>query len=283
MTNDVINVGLYGGKGIFGGREKPLEASVISCDKYKQCSFYQNNQCLAVRAPFGDGCKFGSTSTIRGYTSRAMKYGEFKRKWREHEHYNKLSHPPNKLGVIGDQVVFPYPYVRIKETEHGRIEIEDPGFGNSSSYIDQDKFTADLIYRICAFRPQAMMGGEIRNYQKKTVPLFLAHLEEVLPKKYESFIKAYPKFAKKIDYVGRKALLKTIKPSMVYKKSDSYPDINSEWYWDGEFLTYKGGYVSSFSVITDYEIEQIKLKPSDKTFVNITNNDQVDKNTIFID
>lgn len=282
MTNDVIHVGLYGGKGIFGGKETPLEASVISCDKYKQCSFYENNQCLAVIAPFSVGCKFGSVNNIKGYTSRAQKYWKFKNEWKEHEQYNKLSHPPNKLGVIDDRVVFPYPYVRIKETETG-LKITDPSFGNSIAYIDMKKFTPDLIYRICTFRPQAMMGGEIRDYQKETVPLFLAHLEEVLPEKYESFIKAYPKFAKKIDYVGREVLLKTIKPSMVYRKSDSHPNLNSEWYWDGEFLTYKGGYVSGFSVIKDYEIEQIKLKPSDKTVVNITNNDQVDKNTIFID
>lgn len=280
--SEVINVNLYGGKGIFGGREKPLEASVISCNKHNECSFFKNGQCLAVRAAFSPSCKFGSERTVRGYTSRAQKYRKFKSEWQGHEQYNKLSYPPTKLGVIGDQVVFPYPYTRLEETETG-FKVKDPSFGNSISYVNIEKFTTDLIYKICAFRPQAMMGGEISDYQKKTVPLFLAHLEEVLPEKYAKFIKAYPKFANKIDHVGRKAILKTIKPTVIYKKSRQYPELNSTWYWDGETLIYKSGFVSSFSVIKNYEIEEIKLKPSDTTVVEITSNDQVDENTVFVD
>lgn len=78
-----------------------------------------------------------------------------------------------------------------------------------------------------------------------------------------------------MDYVGRKALLKTIEPSVIHDKSDRYPNLNSQWYWNGEFLTYKSGYVSSVSVIKDYEIDEIKLKPSDKTVVEISSNEQV--------
>lgn len=282
LEKEVINVGLYGGKSIFGGRETPLEASVISCDRHSKCSFYQNGQCLNVRGLSGH-CKYGSVNTIRGYTSRAKKYGEFKRKWQNHERYGKLQRPPTKLGLIDDVVVFPYPFVRIKQMENGTWKVTDPSFGSSIAFIDYEQFTVDLIYQICTFRPQALMGGEITKYQKETVPLFLAHLEEVIPERYQEFIEKHKEFAQKIDYVGRKAYLKTIKPSMVYYKSERYPRFNEEWYWDGEYLTYQKGYVKDFSITNDYEVEKIIIKPSDKSVVSISSNEQVSKETVFVD
>lgn len=283
MTKEIINVGLYGGKGIFGGRETPLEASIISCDKHDNCSYFQNGQCHAVRSFLSTGCKFGTVNNITGYTSRAKKYGQFKRQWKEHEQYNKLSYPPTKIGLIGGYVVFPYPYARITKTETGKWIIQDPSLSNTKAYIPVDEFSTDLIYRICAYRPHAIMGGEIKSFQKETVPLFLSHLSEVLPEKYKKFINAYPKYGKEMDYVGRKALLKTVNPSEISYYSRDYPSLTSHWYWDGEFLNYKSGYVSSVSVVNDYEIDTFKLKPTDKTFVKITSNEQVSKDTVFVD
>jgi len=278
----VINVGLYSGKSIFGGRETPLEASVISCDRFNKCSFYQQGYCLNVRGLSGF-CKYGRVSTHKGYTSRAKKYGQFKRKWQEHEEYGKLQRPPSKLGLIDNVVVFPYPYVRLKQTEEGVWKVSDPSFNNSIAFVEYDQFTVDLIYNICTFRPQAMMGGEISKYQKETIPLFLAHLEEVLPEKYQEFVGKHPEFAQKIDYVGRKAYLKTVLPSKVHYKGEWYSRFNEEWYWDGEYLIYQNGYVGDFRVTNDYEVAEIKIKPSDQSVITITSNEQVTKETIFID
>lgn len=279
-----INVWLYGGKSIFGGKETPLEASVILCDKHNECSYYKNGHCLLVRSFGSTGCKFGRVNNIRGYTSRAKKYSEFKRKWQDHEQYGKLSHPPTKLGVIGDYVVFPYPYVRINQTEAGKWVVEDPSFSSSIAYIPMEKFNSDLIYKICSYKPQAIFGGTIQSYQKETVPLFLAHLKEVLPEKYEAFVEAYPQFKKKeINYVGRQALLKTVAPSVVHYKSRQYPEFNECWIWDGEYLRYKEGYVRRFKVAKDYEVVEIVLKPTDKTTITIESNEQVTENTVFVD
>ncbi len=86
----------------------------------------------------------------------------------------------------------------IKQNEQGQWKLEGPPlFGDKSAFIPEDKFTCDLIYRICNYKSQALMGGTIKSYQEETVPLFLAHLKEVLPKKFESFIKAYPQYGEK--------------------------------------------------------------------------------------
>ncbi|PGT89836.1 hypothetical protein [Bacillus thuringiensis] len=284
MSDNIINVGLYGGKSIFGGREKPLEASVISCDMCNSCSYYKNNQCLSVREAFSSKCKYGTVSTAKGYTKRARKYYTFRDKWEKHESYGKLKAPPQKLGRIGDDVVFPYSHIHIEVKENGEIKLENPAmFSNPRYYIPMGMFTVELIYKLCKFRPQALMGGEIRSYREEEVPLFLAHLEEVLPELYRKFILTYPEYNTKIDYVGRKALLKTIEPSYVYYRSDNYPQFNEKWKWDGEFLVYTGGYVSKFKVASDYEIVEIKLRPTDKTVVEIESNDQVTGDTVFVD
>lgn len=282
----VINVGLYGGKPLLGkGREKPLEASVIHCDMCNKCSYFQSNNCLNVRSikgGFNGSCQFGSVENIKGYTSKAKKYYEFKNKWTEHEAYGKLNYPSDKIGVIDDMVVFPYPHISIKE-ESGKIILQDPYLSNGIAFIPKNLFTVDLIYRICKFRPQAMFGGEISSYQKEVVPRFIGHLKEVMPGLYQEFISQYKEFDKEVDYIGRKALLKTLNPGKVLYKSNSYPKFNEEWYWDGEHLSYENGYLHNVNITKNYEVVEFIIKPSDKSVVMITNNQLVKEDTVFID
>ncbi len=279
---EVINVNLYGGKGLFGGKETPLEASIISCDRYEQCSYFKSNQCLNVRSFLSPRCKYGHVNTIKGYTSRAAKYYDFKKKWEHHEKYSKLKYPPRKLGLIGNEIVFPYPFISIK-TEGESVVLSDPGFGAKIAFIEKEMFSVDLIKRLCNFRPYAFMGGVIKDYQAKTVPLFLAHLKEVFPDKYEELCEEHGELAQEVSYIGRSALLKTINPSDVHYKSKNYPQFNEEWHWDGETLTYLDGYVNSFNVTKDYEIAEIKITPSDKSVITISSNEQVTDETVFID
>lgn len=55
---DKININLYGGKSIFGGRETPLNADITYCDKYKECSFYKKGKCFCA-GRIGPNCKYG--------------------------------------------------------------------------------------------------------------------------------------------------------------------------------------------------------------------------------
>lgn len=281
---EVIHVGLYGGKGIFGGRETKLEASVISCDQHQSCSLFKNNQCVRVRS-FGDtSCKYGREETVTGFTSKAKKYHGFRSEWKNHEAYGKLTHPPDKLGVMGDFVYFPYAHVRIRETQSKELQLVQPATTMfTMKFIERKHFNVEFIHRLCTFKPQAMMGGEITSYQKEVVPLFLAHLKEVLPELHAEFLSVHPECAREVNYVGRKALLTTVKPSFVEYTSRDYPDFNETWEWDGVVLTHKGGYVHKVKVIKDYEVECFKIIPNEKAVVTITDNDQVDEQTVFVD
>jgi len=110
---EVINVNLYGGKSIFGGRETPQRAETIYCDRFNECSYFKSGCCLNVTAPFSNRCKYGNIRVEHGYTSRARKHYDFDSKHRKSEQYAKLKHPPQKLGLIGNEVVFSYPFIRI--------------------------------------------------------------------------------------------------------------------------------------------------------------------------
>lgn len=281
---ELINVNLYGGKSIFGGKETKLEASIIYCDRHQECSYFQNDQCLRVRSAFSEGCRFGKTETAIGYTSRSRNYFAFKSKWNNHEQYSKLSYPKKKMGIIRDKVVLPYPYLTIKENERGELYLERHPFGSSNgNVLPMEQFDVKFIHEICQHRPQALMGGEITSYQKEVVPLFLSHLEELLPELYDSLVKAYPEYAGALDYVGRKAYLQTVMPSMVHYHSRNYPELNEEWQWDGELLTFKAGHLSKVNAVKDYEVELLQIRPTKKATVTITDNQQVSKETVFAD
>lgn len=282
---EVIHVGLYGGKSIFSGRETPLEASIISCGMKDQCSLFAQGQCAAIRSIGSSGCKHGKQTVKRGYTSRAMKYHQFKNEWRNHEKYGALESNTKKLAIIGDEVYFSYPYVNLKVDDNGNIAIDGPtlSFGNSVAFIPIENFTKDLIKRICDYRPRAIMGGTIGSYEKEVVPLFLSHLKEVFPKLFAEFTNKYKEYGESINYVGRKAYIHSLEPCDVEDKSGRYPNLNNTWYWDGEHLNYKSGYISSMSIVSHYEIHELKIKPSENATVEITSNDQVTDKTKFVD
>ena len=95
-----INVNLYGGKSIFKGvKEMPLEAEITHCDKCEQCSFYKNGTCFNA-GRWKANCKIGKKEKIRGYTSRASKYYEFKKTYENDEKYNLLKEPNSKIGIL---------------------------------------------------------------------------------------------------------------------------------------------------------------------------------------
>jgi hypothetical protein len=127
------------------------------------------------------------------------------------------------------------------------------------------------------------MGGEITDYQKKVVPLFLSHLKEVLPARYKAFKEDYPELVGEISYVGRRALLRTIKPSKVHYKSKNYPNLNETWNWDGKFLIYEGGYVSKVNITKDYDVISLVIQPTEKATIIIEDDDQVQDSTVFVD
>lgn len=271
---DKINVDLYGGKSIFGGRETPLNADITYCDKYKQCSFYKKGKCFSA-GRIGPNCKFGNKQNIQGYTSRAIRYGEFRRKYKEDECYGKLDEPNNKIGKIGDTFVINMRYLH--EKEGGGYKIETYLFSSPLIYIPEKEFTNDLIKLICDGNPRTIMENEtIKNYQEKDVPRFLHELKTEFSEIYNSFISEYPSYKdKKMNFVGRKAYIYSLRDGVELKDKATFVK-------QGEYVKSITNYNSCFLPFQAKETELI-IKINKEMTVKITDNSQVDENTIFED
>jgi hypothetical protein len=76
-----------------------------------------------------------------------------------------------------------------------------------------------------------------------------------------------------MNYIGRKAFVKTLKPCTVRINSS----VGSLATWDGKVLTLTGGYV--LGGFTDNET--ITITPTDKTCVYVVENESVTSDTIF--
>lgn len=145
-----INISLYGGKSIFGGREKPLEAVITRCDMADKCSFYKDKTCFKLRG-FGSRCKYGKNQIVTGYTSRAQKYGKFKSKYTKDENYEKLKRPKSTIGTIGDEYVINLSCLGIDE----KGKLDTRYFSSNLIYIKKDELNFEFIKEIVNYRPRS--------------------------------------------------------------------------------------------------------------------------------
>lgn len=271
-----INVNLYGGKSIFGGKETPLEAEITYCDKYEECSFYKQGKCFSA-GRWKQNCKFGRKWRERGYTSRAKKYYAFKNKWSSDESYNKLEEPENIIGQIGDIFVLNTGY--LYEKEEGGYYI-DTHFGQAPLiYVSKKEFTNDLIKFICDAKPKTIFDRkEIKAYQDKTVPRFLYELKTEFKEIYDNFIKQYPEYEnKRINFVGREAYINTLKNGSGLV--DCHKNI---WKIENDYLVC---YEDNTSLHLPFKggPTEIRIKITEKMTYRIANNEQVTEKTKFAD
>ncbi|MCK9577683.1 MAG: hypothetical protein M0R51_17385 [Clostridia bacterium] len=277
-----INVNLYGGKSIFGGKESPLEADEIYCDCADKCSFYAEGKCLRCRSFLAPTCKFGSNSINKGYTRRAAKYYDFKRKYQKDEYYNKLHYPSELAAMIDDYLYLNLKYTLVrKRTEkddawrndvNGYL-ISEVGFCSGDVFFPLSDVTNELLHAIFSYKPCAMMGGVIQKYQSKVVPDVLMSLKKCAPKIYTNFILEYPQYDLKPDYVGKYAYIKTMVDGSVLTDCHG----NNFTLKDGKLIgeKIKLGF-TPFNGVMDCVVEV-----ADSKTYEVNNNSQCDENTRF--
>jgi hypothetical protein len=272
-----IHTGIYGGKSLFGGKESPLRAEEIVCENCEKCDLYKNKCCLRVTDGFADNyCKYGNVNKTQGYTSRAKKYYSFRHKYTIDDTYDKLSYPHKTLiSKIGDYYLLKLPYCCINGGK-----LANNIFGSNMSFVKCEEFNIETIKKICEFKPQSMMGNVITDHQEKSVPELIFQIKNNYNELYRELIEKYPDLDVSPNHIGKKALLSTINVGEVmYKGCDS--TFYETWYWDGEYLTYKNGYISKPNICRSFSIVEYKIKPNENTYIEITDNAQVNEKTIF--
>lgn len=277
-----INVKLYGGKGIFGGRETPLEADIIYCDSYNSCQLYKEGKCLNCRAFRGITCPKGRVETKHGYTHKALKYWSFRGMYEKDEVYNKLSYPGNRVAVIGDLVYLNLVYVGIsKKTAEDSFRktsynyVIKPGYyGDTSVLIPKEELTIDFLIDILSKRPQALLGSLIEDYQEKIVPDIIQDLKKALPELYNELIQVKPEFNIQPNYVGKYAYMRTLVDGSVLVDCHGNKAVKK-----GDYL-YCEKYTKGF-VPFDGEYAECTIKISPNKTYKVNDNNQCDDNTVF--
>lgn len=272
MSN-LINVGLYGD----GKRDSRLRAEYIYCDHAKDCSAYKEGKCFCVTTLFGVSCGVGKVEKIDGGTKQSKKFREVWNKAKENPLYANLKYPNyNYVTRIGNLVFLKLPHIQIYENPQGGLSWHNPGFGVNSKLLSSSVLTPENIMTICSARPQAMIGGEIQDYQRKIVPMFLHQLSLLLPEKYVAFQYEYPDYKPfELDWIGQYAKLITCNREEKYKDIDG-----NEFYFDGEYLVCKN-YKSAFNPFRSKFVE-MRVKVTDDMEVKITDNKQVLDSTVFV-
>lgn len=244
------------------------------CNNTDNCNHYKQGKCVvANRILSSIRCPHSRRTVEEGYTQRAKSFYSWqtKRKEKYKDVLNAITTENSKLCVCGDYVYLPYP--------HLRNYVNSLSFITNEYFCKLEDFTLDNIITIIKFRPQAMMGGEIRDFQTKHVKTFIQHLKEEMPEIFKGVSEQFPDLVEKHidkieDYVGRTAYIKTLKIG-----SELYKD--GKFVWNGEKLIsddYKGSFMP-FGIKVGY----LELVPEDNHTVKITNNSQVDENTKFKD
>jgi hypothetical protein len=168
--------------------EKASLKTVI-CEQTENCGAYKNSQCI-VNSLFGY-CPYAKVQWKWTKTKRCKCYkGEYAKLKEECENaqYKKLKNDCiNYLCGVGEYIYIPYANADmcalVPFMSHSQL------FTGGRPFIKKEYFTAKTIVELAKFRPRALFGEEITQYQTKEVPKFLYHLSIFYPELYQEAAK----------------------------------------------------------------------------------------------
>lgn len=281
---ELVHVNIYNPRNsIFkSSRNDKAECFKYYCKAKEECELYANNKCINVGRAFGPSCVYGRREKETGFTTRARKFSEWiSDKEKKYSDYKgNLQSSEQVISVIGEYFYLPYPHMALNNSipfkEHSSL------FNSGKPFIKKELFTDDVIITLINYRPQAIMGGEIRSYQKEVIPKFIKDLQCRYKDRFNSIIAIQPSindYIKEYSYIGRKAILSTVKAGAEFKITKG---LNQGLYiWDGERLICDNIDISF--PITKGKSFRLTITPDDDSVIEITDNAQVTDNTEFTD
>lgn len=249
--------------------------TTIRCSNSENCDLYKRGECsLLVPIFSGHRCEYGSKNKETGFTKRARNYYKWVSQRKEaNKDTGSLKYFSTKIAQVGEFIFLPYPHMDLNQA----IPFKNHSgfFSSGDAFIKKDDFTISNIIKICDYKPQAMFGGEIKSYQNEQIPKFVIHLKEQFPKIFDELSKEYPRvleIVKNHSNIGRSAIIETLNPNV-----GTFPSQGVDWVWDGEYL--KAENYSSFIFIA--KADEIRVKPKPGQYIKITDDLQVNENTVF--
>lgn len=250
---------------------------VLTCSCPEKCELYKKNNCLLLNST----CPYGGRHTSTGFSRMAMKYRTWINEFKENhkEACDAKLTLPKKMEYFMDLVYIPISFWNLNE--HVQFICGKGFFTSEKPVIYKKDFTPEFISeQILNFKPYALFGGQITDYQEKEIPKFLTWLKQLDPdlyRKVKTLNPDHPAF-NSITNVGRRAVLQTLNPN-----TGTFTDIHGgTWTWDGEYIYSQNSHFS-FTLIDNTDTEEIRLKPNKNAVVRISDENQVNDTTEFID
>lgn len=239
-----------------------------------ECELRNRGEC-ATRNIFGH-CPYGKSRCEVGPTRRAGGFGKWvhdrKERFKEVDYLNPAK---QKLAFIGDYVYLPYAHMNMLKDD------DIPGLG--SLFVPRDMWTVEAVLKLIDFRPRALFTyQEIASYQSEVVPKFIAHIRESDPVMWSLLIEKRPSLDIAPNYVGRVAIIKTLKhPIKIRPYKPEYP---VAWEWDGTKLrtTSVHAYGSTWGHLKA-QSAVVEIVPADDATVVVESNEWVTSETRFVD
>lgn len=257
------------------------ECQTITCTNL-ECPLLAKGQCHMKGGLFGNSCPYGTMRRESGPTKRAGSCSSWVREKREQYKGVPFLQPPGgRMEIIGDYVYLPYAHMTMCQAVP--FKSRSGFFSSGDAFLPREFWTIDAVLALLKHRPQAMMGGEITDYQKEEVPKFLLHLREVDPEMWQQLIAARPQYDVAANHVGRQAILQTLKYPIQWTQTSHRGEYPVHWQWDGETVmtTSKNAFNETWAGFKAESVE-IRVKPKPRTVIVVKSNDWVTADTEFL-
>lgn len=255
-------------------RNNKAKSTVIRCNNDNNCGFHKRGECLIQYTTglfnFHGRCLYGNRQVYAGFSPRSSKYYSWMKDQEKRYDGIPFLNKPTRISIVKDYVALPYFYLDMYENFPFEKEI--------TLSVKKEDFTVENIIKIIHFIPKTLFGNnEIPDYQEKIVPKILKHLSEEMPDLF-SWVIAADGYAKKMfaefTNIGRKAILETLTPNV-----GEFKDIHGGlWKWNGKVLTSTNSH-ASFLLVSKFK--ELIVTPEEKQVVAITDEGQVNDNTVF--
>jgi hypothetical protein len=279
MDKEIIHASIYDpANAIFSSRRSDrARCTVVRCGDKDKCGLYARGECAYISLIGWHRCPYGEVFTETGFTRRARKYRVWLNERRErYKDVGRLTSHTTRLAIVGEYVFLPYAHMTMNES----IPFLAPGgfLRKDNCFLPLENFTVETIRSIVGFHPHAVMGGEIRAYQEKSVPQFLAHLKEEMPDLYAEALKEIPGIKQRsvLNSVGRKAYLDSLKAGVVIRSGKKHI---TTWKWTGTVLESQDASVLGIPPGLKTKETRAVITPQEGQTVEITSEDQVDEDT----
>lgn len=275
----IVSVGIYNPKNsVFkSNRNDKATCEIIKCSSSENCSLLKKGQCTMSDSLGWVRCPYSRITKEEGFTPKAIKFHSWiNERVEKYSGIPRLKSHSKVIAEVGNYIFLPYNHMDMCDN----VPFIKTGMALSKGqpFILKNEFTVDVINTLLSFNPKALFGGIIESYQKEVVPRFIEHLRDYYPDLFREtlLVNSRLKDYVKADYIGRKAVLQTLNANV-----GSYQDIHGKsWLWDGEWLTCKES-VSIFGLSN--KNSETKVKPEGKVEVKITDNNQVNSESIILD